>query len=364
MQQAYLAGRIFTGSGWLEDQVVVTEAGRIIDIIPKNGQVPEITEDLGPHLLIPAFIDAQVYGASGKLFSAYPEPSTLQLMQESFSRQGTCAFQPTVATNTMEVFRNCIDAVREYLSKGGQGVTGLHLEGPWIDPGKRGAHVKELVHAPGLKEVEEILEYGNGVITMITLAPEHCPDEVLAKIISAGVIVSAGHSNAGFQTAMAAFEKGIPAITHLYNAMSGLQHREPGMVGAAFSHDRVRASIIPDGIHVSWPAITIAKRIMGDRLFAITDAVTETTTGPYRHYLAGDRYESEGVLSGSAISMHQAMINLVQHAGVDKDEALRMCSLYPAQVLKCDDRLGRIDRGYESKLVVLDGELGFVKSIT
>jgi N-acetylglucosamine-6-phosphate deacetylase len=361
MQNAYSASRIFTGTTWLENHTIITE----------NNSIKEVTPHLQPEarwfpgqMIVPAFIDAQVYGAAGKLLSVYPEPSTLQTMYEEFKKQGTILCQPTLATNTMDVFKNAIDAVRAYWQGGGKGIYGLHLEGPWINEVKRGAHIKEWIHVPEVEEVQDILEYGKGVITMITIAPEVCSDEVTGLIKSYGVVMSAGHSNATYKQAINSFVKGVTTITHLYNAMSPLQHRAPGLVGAAFNHGRVRSSIIPDGHHVDFAAVAIAKKIMGHRLFAITDAVTETTSGPYQHQLADNKYESNGILSGSAISMHQALVNLVHQVRIDPDEALRMCSLYPAEVLGCHKQYGRIAPGYTAQFLVLNNDLSVAEIIT
>jgi N-acetylglucosamine-6-phosphate deacetylase len=363
MQQIFLASKIFTGEEWLEDHAIVVKNGSIDAVLPQTSVDISQAEDHNEFSFIPAFIDAQVYGAEKKLFAAHPDAETLYVMNEKFSREGTLLFVPTVATNTMQLFKTCIDAVRNYWKQGGKGVHGLHLEGPWIHPAKRGAHVEEWIHSPAIDEVKDILDYGEGVISMITIAPEVCSNEVIELILSRDIVISAGHSNASYQQAMDGFDKGITTSTHLYNAMSPLQHRAPGLVGAVMNHNEVRSSIIPDGHHVDFAAIRIAKAIMKERLFAITDAVTETTTGPYQHYLAGDKYECDGVLSGSAISMHQAFDNLVNKVGIDTDEALRMCSLYPARAIGCNDRYGKIAPGYAGQFLVVDKQLAIVHVI-
>jgi N-acetylglucosamine-6-phosphate deacetylase len=202
-----------------------------------------------------------------------------------------------------------------------------------------------------------MLEYGKGVIRIITLAPEVCSKEVIDLIRSYDVVISAGHSNARYEEAINGFNHGITAVTHLYNAMSPLQHRAPGLAGAAMDHSTVRASIIPDGYHVDFAAVRIAKSAMKERLFVITDAVTETTSGEYQHHLVGDKYEAAGILSGSALTMAKAVSNLVQHANIDFGEALRMCSLYPARVMGMDNELGRIAKGYKAKMVLLTNSM-------
>jgi N-acetylglucosamine-6-phosphate deacetylase len=361
MQKAFGAPAVFTGEKWLNDSAVVVDDGIITNIL----SCADVSNAYFEHSrIVPAFIDVQVYGAAGRLLAVHPDVETLQAMYDSFAASGTLRFLPTVATNTIRVFKQSIDAVRSYWKSGGKGVHGLHLEGPWLNTEKSGAHVKEWIHAPLWDEVKDLVEYGRDVIKMITIAPEVCPPDIMDYLLSQNIILSAGHSNAGYTRAMKAFDQGIENITHLYNAMSPLQHRAPGLVGAAFQHSRVRASIIPDGYHVDYAAISIAKKIMGARLFAITDAVTETTEGPYRHHLEGDKYECNGVLSGSALSMHQAFSNLVKHAGVETDEALRMCSLYPAEVLKCDDHYGKIAPHYAGQFLVLNDQWEVVCVIT
>ena len=254
------------------------------------------------------------------------------------------------------MFYKCIVAVKEYWSNGGEGILGLHLEGPWINPVKRGAHIESLIHPSTIQETEELLNYGKGVIRMITLAPEVCSKEILDLILSHHIIMSAGHSNATYAEAKTGFSNGITAVTHLYNAMSPLQHRQPGLVGAAMDDARVMASIIPDGHHVDYAAIRIAKQVMKERLFVITDAVTETAQGYYQHQPVGDKYEADNILSGSALTMAKAVQNLVNFGAIDLGEALRMCSLYPAKVLGIKE-LGKIDTGYNARMVVLDDQM-------
>jgi N-acetylglucosamine-6-phosphate deacetylase len=358
MLRAYLADQIFTGDEWMQQYAVLVENDSIRSLIPSSS-IPAgiVVKEFPGCLIAPAFIDLQIYGAYGKLLAVYPEPTSLTALKEYCDKGGAAFCMPTVATNTKEVFFSAIDAVREYWEKAGEGILGLHLEGPWINPVKRGAHIASLIHSPAMSEVKELLEYGKGIIKMITLAPELCGKEVIDLILSYSIIISAGHSNATYHEATDSFEKGITTVTHLYNAMSPLQHRAPGLVGATMDHARVMSSIIPDGHHVDFAAIRIAKQIMKERLFAITDAVTETPEGYYQHHLAGDKYEAGGILSGSALTMDKAMKNLIDHAGIETGEAIRMCSLYPARVINLDHQLGRIKQGYKAKMVVLDKDL-------
>jgi len=240
---------------------------------------------------------------------------------------------------------------------------GLHVEGPWMNPVKRGAHKIEWIFSPTVEQAKELLDYGKGVIKIITLAPEVCSHEVIELIKSYNIVISAGHSNATYEEGMQAFDKGIRTATHLYNAMSGLQHRAPGLVGACFNHPGVASSIIPDGHHVDFAAIKVAKKMMEERLFVITDSVTETSTGYYQHVFEGDKYTSNGILSGSALTMNKAVRNLVNRVGIQLSEALRMCSLYPARVMNMSDEVGIIREGHLAKMAVLDNDMNVVRLI-
>ncbi|HVZ57738.1 MAG TPA: N-acetylglucosamine-6-phosphate deacetylase [Chitinophagaceae bacterium] len=356
--QALSAGRVFTGDRWLDNHTVLYDRQRILQILPTGSVDPAVPRrDFPDGILAPAFLDLQIYGAYGKLLAVYPEPDSLARLEQYCRSGGAKYCMPTVATNDAAVFRRSIDAIRAYWKAGGTGVLGLHVEGPWINPVRKGAHLERFIHAPSLDEVKDLLDYGQDVIRIITLAPEVCSPEVIRYLLSRGIILSAGHSNASYQEAMEGFHLGIPAATHLYNAMSPLQHRAPGLVGAVFNHPSVMASIIPDGHHVDFPAIRIAKKMLGERLFVITDAVTQTEEGPYPHQLVGDKYESAGILSGSALTLNRAVRNLVEMTEIPLEEALRMCSLYPARVVRLDQRLGRIAPGFEPALVALDRDL-------
>ena len=186
---------------------------------------------------------------------------------------------------------------------------------------------------------------------------------ILQIIQEAGIIVSAGHSNASYEVATTYLNNGITVATHLYNAMSSLQHRAPGLVGALFNHKTAMCSLVADGYHVDFAAIKIAKKMMGDRLFCITDAVATTTTGNYQHTLVGDKYESHGVLSGSALTQLKSVNNLVEEVGIDLGEAIRMCSLYPAKVMKNKKLLGAIEIGGKADLLCLSSNHELIKMI-
>ena len=353
-KKIYIADKIFTGKTWLNNHAVIVDKGVIEAIVPVSSLASsQKAGQFDGCIIAPAFIDLQIYGAYGKLLAAYPEADSLYKLAKYCEEGGAAFCLPTVATNTDDVVYKCIAAVKDYWNSGGEGILGLHLEGPWINAVKRGAHAESLIHSPTLQQAKELLDYGKEVIKMITLAPEVCSKEVIDLILSHNIIISAGHSNATYNEAKISFANGITAVTHLYNAMSPLLHRQPGLVGAAMDDAAIMASIIPDGHHVDYAAIRIAKQVMKERLFIITDAVTDTDAGYYQHKKVGDKYESDNILSGSALTMSKAIQNLVALAGIELGEALRMCSLYPANVLRME-KFGRIDSGFNAKMVVLN----------
>jgi N-acetylglucosamine-6-phosphate deacetylase len=268
-----------------------------------------------------------------------------------------------MATNSREVFSKGIFVAKQFLNAGGKGLLGLHLEGPWINPEKRGAHLSEYIHQPTLDEAKKLVDEAKGVIKMITLAPEMVSEEIVNYLQTNGIVISAGHSNATYKQATKGFEK-IKTVTHLFNAMSQFQSREPGMVGAIYNHPSVCASIVADGVHVDFTSIHISKKILGDRLFLITDAVAETSEGPYRHIFKNDRYTiPDGTLSGSSLTMMKAVKNCVQHAGIDLSEVLRMASLYPARILGIENEFGLIERNYKASFAVFDKDMNFLQTI-
>lgn len=356
--KAFINGKIFTGLSFEENKTVLADEHKIIAITPdRNFSGPDVV-DISGKLMVPAFIDLQIYGGNHYLFGEFPSVKALGATYKYCLAGGTKHFLPTIATNSTAIMYKGIEAVKAYWEMGGKGVLGLHLEGPWINETKRGAHIAEFIHKPTTEEVNELLEKGRDVIKMITLAPEVCNSTILKLLQKNNIIVSAGHSNATYNEATAAFEKGITTATHLYNAMSPLQHREPGLVGAILDSGKVAVSLVADGHHVDYAAISIAKKILGEKLFLITDAVTENKEGHYRHQLSGNKYVlPDGTLSGSSLSMIQAVKNCITKVGISLEESLRMASLYPARVLKMEESKGRIEKNYDADFLIMNESL-------
>ncbi|HET6256395.1 MAG TPA: N-acetylglucosamine-6-phosphate deacetylase [Puia sp.] len=365
MPTAYTAREIFTGHEIQTGKAVLVHKDRITDIVPAN-DIPAgyRVRELPGYLLAPAFIDLQIYGGNGLLFSAELSTAALEATYEYCLEGGCTQFMITMATNSIDKFLRGLEVAREYRTGGGKGLLGVHLEGPYINPAKRGAHLEKFIKTPTPEEISLLLKKGKDVFRMMTLAPERCDAACIQQLLDNGVIVSAGHSNATFEEAAAGFYQGIPAATHLFNAMSPLQGRQPGMLGAIYDNNDVRSSIVCDGVHVDFASVRISKKIMGDRLFFITDAVTEVQYGEYSHIFKGDRYTlPDGTLSGSSLTMLRAVRNSVENAGIPLPEALRMASLYPATVLGEQDKRGCIRPGANADLVLLDEELNLLQVI-
>ena len=356
MSITYVNARIFTGDRFLEDHAVLTDKGRIIGVLPAS-EVPEDTQlvKLPGLTLAPSLIDLQIYGGNDMLFPYHLDTASLKATYEYCRGGGAAHYMPTVPTSSWEVMLRAIEAVRQYWEQGGIGVLGLHLEGPFMNPEKRGAHLLQYITVPTQKDIDRLLEHGRDIIKMMTLAPECCDPRLVKQLQDAGILVSAGHSNATYEQAYTAFDNGIPAATHLFNAMSALQGRAPSMVGAIYDHDRVCASVVADGVHVDFASIRISKKIMGERLFLITDAVAECLEGDYIYIREKDRYvNAQGILAGSCLTMMQAAKNCVEKAGIAVDEALRMASTYPATLAGRGNDLGRIAAGYRESMVAFD----------
>lgn len=362
MAVAYSADKIYTGKTCINNAAVIVEKDIIEDVVPLNELRSGVTVIQHVPILTAAFIDIQIYGASSKLFSVYPTADTLFAMELHCKKGGTKYFLPTIATNTGEVLKKGIDAVRAYWQKGGKAVPGLHIEGPWINKIKKGAHIENIIHTPEVEEVENLCEYGKGAIKMITLAPEICSQQIIDLIKSYGIIISAGHSNLTYGDAMKFFEN-IHVATHLFNAMSPLHHREPGLPLAVMTNPSVACSIVADGYHVDFNMVALAKKLMGERLFLITDAVTETSEGPYPHELNGDKYQSNGILSGSALTMMKAVKNCVDKCNIPIEEALKMANLYPAKILGIDETTGSIDKGFKADFVFISEEMEVINCL-
>jgi N-acetylglucosamine-6-phosphate deacetylase len=335
------------------------------DIIIENGLIKSIEANKSSiksnHYLLPGFVDLQIYGAAGKLFSAEPSIENIKIIEDQLLREGTTSFLICLATNTPEVFNQCISIIKDYRSSA-RNCMGLHLEGPFINPEKRGAHVKEYIRKASLDEIKQLLDFGDGTIKMMTLAPELQDDDVVQYLLDNDVVISLGHSSATFEQATKAYNQGIQTTTHLFNAMSPLQHRAPGIPTAVFNHPTAMASIITDGLHVDFEVVKMAAKLMRERLFIITDAVTECDKGPYQHHAVDGKFVMpDGTLSGSAMTMLQSIKNCIQHCDVSFNDAMNMASYYPSKLIGQQHVIGSLNVGNEANMVMLNEQLDVVK---
>lgn len=339
-----------------ENKAVLLEGEYIADVV-EAGAIPQQAQriDLEGNYLSPGFTDLQIYGAGQPLFfGGNPSAQALAQMEATLLKQGTTGFLATIATNTNQIIEQGIQAALAYRDKCLGNFMGLHLEGPYLNPKRRGAHPDSLIKKATLAEVKHWVEMADGVIKMITLAPELQADEVLTYLDEQGIVLSSGHSDATYAQAKGFINNPVKAITHLYNAMPPMHHRQPGIIPAVFE-DRPHTSIVADGIHVDFVMIALAKRQLGDKLFIITDAVAESRQGVYQHVLHGDHYTMpDGTLSGSNLTMLKAVSNCVNKAGIGLAEAINMATLYPARLMGQDNIAGKIESNYLANLAVFD----------
>ncbi|AHY57700.1 N-acetylglucosamine-6-phosphate deacetylase [Stenotrophomonas rhizophila] len=360
--------RILAGDEFRDDLAVVIEDGRITalvsDAAPQLGSADEQV-DLGGGWLLPGFIDAQVNGGGGVLFNNTPDVDSLRTLAAAHRRFGTTGLLPTLISDDVQVMRRAIDATRAAIAQGVPGVLGIHLEGPYIAPARKGTHDANKFRVPDADEIAMAASLDNGV-TLLTLAPERVPLESIRALVERGVIVAAGHTAASYEEARAGLDAGIRGFTHLYNAMSPLTGREPGAVGAALEDRDSWIGIIADGVHVH-PAslrVALAAKPRG-KVMLVTDAMPPVGADSPSYELYGEVItavdgvvrNAAGSLAGSALDMATAVRNAVHLLGLPLDEAARMASRYPAQFLNLDDRLGEIAEGYQADLVLLDDAL-------
>ena len=368
MKQVLRNARMLVGEEFRDDLALVIEESRISavlpDAAPQLGPADEQV-DLGGGWLLPGFIDVQVNGGGGALFNNTPDVPTLRTIAAAHRRFGTTALLPTLISDDLQVMRAAITATHDAITQGVPGVIGIHLEGPYIAPARKGTHDVSKFRVPDADEVALAASLDNGV-TLLTLAPERVPLETIRALVERGVIVAAGHTAATYEEARAGLDAGIRGFTHLYNAMSPLQGREPGAVGAALEDRDSWVGIIVDGVHVHPGSLRVALAAKPrGRLLLVTDAMPPVGADDPSYELYGEIItavdgvvrNAAGSLAGSALDMATAVRNTVQLLGEPLAEAARMASTYPARFLNVDDRMGHIAEGFQADLVLLDDAL-------
>ena len=368
---ALCGARVFTGERFLEGHMVLVEGARIVDIVPAVG-VPGgcPRHELGGGVLAPGFIDAQVNGGGGVLFNASRTAGGAVAIAAAHARYGSTGLLPTFITDAPERQAAAVAAIREAVAAQAPGILGIHLEGPFLAQARKGAHDPGLIRPMTDADVDALLDtpFNNGLgIVLLTVAAENASPRQIRRLADGGVIVSIGHSDASYATAMAAADAGARGVTHLFNAMSQLGHRAPGVVGAALDHGGLWAGIIADGQHAHPAALRVALRAKQGpaRLFLVTDAMPLAGSPGDSFSLNGRTVTrrngrltlEDGTLAGSDLTMDWAVRYAVDQLDLPLSEALRMASLYPAQFLKLDDARGRIAPGFIADMVLLNDHL-------
>ncbi|HET9389023.1 MAG TPA: N-acetylglucosamine-6-phosphate deacetylase [Steroidobacteraceae bacterium] len=367
MATALINGRVLGDAGLIEDGAVLLEGDRIAAVVPGSDPRCRACEqrDLRGAFLLPGFIDCQVNGGGGVLFNDAPTVEVIRRIGVAHRKFGTTGFLPTLISADLEIVARAIAAVQAAIKAGVPGVLGIHIEGPFLNVARKGVHdqakLREL-DASGIGLLTSL----EGGTTLVTLAPEMTTPELIQKLVSAGVVVSAGHTNATYAEIVSALRHGLTGFTHLFNAMSQLTGREPGVVGAALDDQDSWCGIIVDGGHTDPVVLRIALRCKRhDRFMLVTDAMPSVGTSRKSFSLQGRRItvsgslcvDEDGRLAGSNVDMASCVRNAVSMLGLPLPEAVRMASLYPAQFLGLAHEIGRIAPGYRANLVLADDEL-------
>jgi N-acetylglucosamine-6-phosphate deacetylase len=364
MTLALINGRVLTPDGWVRDHAVLLDGARIAAVLPASD--PRVRDapqhDLRGATLLPGFIDVQVNGGGGVLFNDAPTVETIRQIGVGHRRYGTTGFLPTLISDDAGVMRAALAAVEQALAEGVPGLLGIHLEGPYLAPARKGVHDPKFFRVPDADELALLCAPHRGV-RLITLAPDQMPAASIRALAASGVIVCAGHTAADYATTRAALDAGVRGFTHLFNAMTPFGSREPGVVGAALDDAESWCGIIADGHHVH-PAslrVAIAAKARG-KMVLVTDAMPPVGADSPAYQLNGETIivkdgvcqTASGTLAGSALDMAGAVRNAVEMLQLPLDEAARMASTYPADFLGLGASHGRIAAGYQADLVALD----------
>jgi N-acetylglucosamine-6-phosphate deacetylase len=357
---------LFTGDKILKDHSIIVKKGIISDIIAENKLPQNIVKiDAQGGLLAPGFIDTQVNGGGGVMFNDEQTTEALQTIANAHRRYGTTALMPTLITDCNEKIGAADAAVSSAIKANTLGILGLHLEGPFISKNKKGVHSEQFIRT--LTDIDICtLSALKTDLTIITLAPEACPTGAISALKKAGLIINAGHSAATLQTTNKALAEGLTGFTHLYNAMSPLTAREPGIVGAALIDEHSYCAIIVDTYHVEASSLQIALKCKPKgKVILVTDAMATVGAATDHFNLYGNTVYSkngrcalaDGTLAGSALNMAQAVKNCVEYLNLPLSEALKMASLYPAQYLGIAHTHGKLKKGYRADMVLLNDKI-------
>ncbi|MET0936971.1 MAG: N-acetylglucosamine-6-phosphate deacetylase [Luteibacter sp.] len=364
MTLALVNGRVLTDNGFQGGFAVLVDDGKITGLaLPSDPRVRAAERhDLGGRTLLPGFIDCQVNGGGGVLFNDVPTVDAIRRIGEAHAKFGTTGFLPTLISDDAEVMAKAIDAVNDAVAQGVPGVLGIHLEGPFIAPERKGVHDPAKFRIADASDVAMVARRHGGV-TLLTLAPERASAAVMQELVANGVIVAAGHTAADYDTTRQALATGVRGFTHLFNAMTPFTSREPGVVGAALEDPASWCGLIVDGHHVHPASLRVAIAAKArEKMMLVTDAMPPVGSDDPTFVLKGETITvkdgvcqtADGTLAGSALDMATAVRNTINMVGVPYDEAARMAATYPAAFLGLGATHGHIAAGYRADLVVMD----------
>jgi len=368
-KKAYFGCDVFDGQTRHKKSALLINGERVAGILSEEDVPSEYTiVQLDGGLITPGFIDLQVNGGGGAMFNDEPSVEVLRTICEAHLPFGTTSLLPTLITDTPEKTTEAINAIHTSMEAGDGGVIGLHLEGPHLSLARKGAHDPKLIRSMSEKDCSQlILAAGSLSSLLLTVAPESVAMSQISDLTAAGAIVSLGHTDTDYSNARAAVKSGATCVTHLFNAMSQLGNREPGVVGAALDAGQLFAGLIADGFHVDPATIAVAlraKRKPG-RIFLVTDAMSTIGTEQTSFTLNGRHIRREGgrltlpdgTLAGADLDMISAVRFMVQKVGLDVEEAIRMATLYPAQVLNRENEIGQLIEGSRADFLLLNTQL-------
>jgi N-acetylglucosamine-6-phosphate deacetylase len=366
---AFSGARIFDGETWHDDAALIVRDDTVKAIvseaaIPAGAHIAE----LHGGMLVPGFVDLQVNGGGGVMLNDRQDVETIRIICAAHARFGTTALLPTLITDTKAVTGAAVEAGAEAARQHVPGFLGLHLEGPHLSVARKGAHDPALIRAmDDADEAALIAAHRKVPHLLTTVAPESVTPERIAKLAADGIVVSLGHSDTTYASAAAAAKAGASMVTHLFNAMSQIGNREPGLAGAAIDTTTLHAGLIADGVHVDPATIRIALRAKNGpgKIFLVTDAMATIGTDMKSFTLNGRLISREngslrledGTLAGADLDMISAVRFMHEKIGVSLGHALRMASLYPAQAMGVENRHGRLAKGTAASLVHLSDGL-------
>jgi len=373
VETAYINGKVLVNGRIQDDITVLTYEGRITRVQNASQVLAAGTDvvDLGGDYLLPGFIDTQVNGGGGVLFNESPSIEGIRAIAEAHQQFGTTGLLPTLISDDLEVIHEGVAAVDEAINSGVPGVLGVHIEGPFLSLERRGVHDAKKLRKLTVEIISDLQPLKNGC-SVLTVAPETMEPGMIRELSAKGFRVCAGHSNANYEATRNAVEQGLCGFTHLFNAMSQLGAREPGVVGAALGSDTAWCGIIVDKHHVAPASVRIAYRCKGpEKLMLVTDAMPPVGSNDTEFTLLGNHVtvkdgvcrDSDGTLAGTALDMSCALRNMIHITSCTLPEASMMASRSPAEFLGLQGKLGQIKTGFKADLVVADSDFRVQRTI-